>query len=264
MARLGFEPRSMWLWRPHITWSLTGHPSCIHWRFTVHPNFTRFWSLPPLNPHIPHPLLHCWGTILRESFSEKCSVLQPHLYAYFSLWSSRQTVLEITDSLSLVPTKDTRPRVESALLTPLRARPGCENASLLTALIPIACTYKGFWRVSSFHLRAAAKDFNIWQVFLIVEIKGTILRWGNSLWKSDFYVDKISNSTHLLLKLFTKHPCLVSPRFSSSEACRVLDQSFSSRFQATQAEEATTWVNNFLSHSLWVGTDDQGPWSLCN
>lgn len=63
------------------------------------------------------------------------------------------------------------------------------------------------------------RDCNIWQVVLIVEIKDTILRWGNSFWKSDFYVDKISNSTHLSLQLLTQHPCLVSPRFCPSEAC---------------------------------------------
>ena len=63
------------------------------------------------------------------------------------------------------------------------------------------------------------RECNIWQVVLIVEIKDTILRWGNSFWKSDFYVDKISNSTHLSLQLLTQHPCLVSPRFCLSEAC---------------------------------------------
>lgn len=50
------------------------------------------------------------------------------------------------------------------------------------------------------------RECNIWQVVLIVEIKDTILRWGNSFWKSDFYVDKISNSTHLSLQLLTQHP----------------------------------------------------------
>lgn len=64
------------------------------------------------------------------------------------------------------------------------------------------------------------REFNRWQVFLIVEIKDTLLRWGTSFWKSEFDVDKISDSTHLLLQLFTKHPCLVSPRFCPSEACR--------------------------------------------
>lgn len=64
------------------------------------------------------------------------------------------------------------------------------------------------------------REFNRWQVFLIVEIKNTLLRWGASFWKSEFDVDKISDSTHLLLQLFTKHPFLVSPGFCLSEACR--------------------------------------------
>lgn len=64
------------------------------------------------------------------------------------------------------------------------------------------------------------REYNIWQVVLIVEIKDTILRWGNSFWKSDFYVDKISNSTHLSLQLLTQQPWLVSSRFCPSETCR--------------------------------------------
>lgn len=43
---------------------------------------------------------------------------------------------------------------------------------------------------------------------LIIENGATILGWGNSLWKSDFYVGKISNSIHLLLCVFEKYPCL--------------------------------------------------------
>lgn len=93
--------------------------------------------------------------------------------------------------------------MESALLEPLAESQGRvnHNSGLLTCCLYIP-NNSGECVVS---LKSCYKrDFNIWQVFLIVEIKSAILRWGNSLWESDFYVDKISNSTHLLLHLFTR------------------------------------------------------------
>lgn len=95
-------------------------------------------------------------------------------------------------------------------------RIGRANPGLLTRVVPIGLRGKNPGECVVPLRSCYQREFNIWQVFLIVEIKGTILRWENSFWKSDFHVDKIFNSTHLLLQLFTKHPCLVLPRFCPS------------------------------------------------
>lgn len=118
---------------------------------------------------------------------------------------------------------------------------------------------RAFQGTGRFISKLLRREFTIWQRFLIVEIKATILRWGNSLWKSDVYVDKISNSTRLLLQLFTKHPGLVFPTFCPSAAHRV-----SVLFQ--QAACYTRRTNRPPSRLFWVtlcGADALGPWRLC-
>lgn len=81
---------------------------------------------PLLNPASPghshpHPVLHCRGAILRESFSESYSLTHCHLYAmYFSLRLTRQglRVLEIINPHSLFMPEEISPRPESTLPSP--------------------------------------------------------------------------------------------------------------------------------------------------